>query len=85
MEKLFKRKNIISNNKKSYKKILTQLENLKGKNTKLIFHDHHLSHLAYSYYTSPFTESALLSVDGVGEWETTSLAIGNTKIKKLVD
>ena len=79
----FKRKNIISNNKKSYKKILTQLENLKGKNTKLIFHDHHLSHLAYSYYTSPFTESALLSVDGVGEWETTSLAIGNTDIKKI--
>ncbi len=79
----FKRKNIISNNKKSYKKILTQLENLKGKNTKLIFHDHHLSHLAYSYYTSPFTESALLSVDGVGEWETTSLAIGNTTIKKI--
>ena len=79
----FKRKNIISNNKKSYKEILTQLENLKGKNTKLIFHDHHLSHLAYSYYTSPFTESALLSVDGVGEWETTSLAIGNTKIKKI--
>ena len=79
----FKRKTIISNNKKSYKDILSKLENLKGKDTKLIFHDHHLSHLAYSYYTSPFTESALLSVDGVGEWETTSLAIGTDGIKKI--
>jgi len=38
--------------------------------------NHHQSHIGYSYYTSPFNESIILSVDGVGEWETTSFAIG---------
>lgn len=79
----FSRLKIISRNKKVYKDTISQLESLRGSKTKLIYCDHHLSHLAYSYYTSPFKESALLSVDGVGEWETTSLAIADTDIKKI--
>jgi len=83
----FNRLKIISRNKKVYKDTISQLETLRGKETQLIYCDHHLSHLAYSYYTSPFIESALLSVDGVGEWETTSLAFGQLKasddIKKI--
>lgn len=39
---------------------------------KIVFPDHHLSHAAYSFFTSPFQESAVLTVDGVGEWSTTS-------------
>ena len=83
----FNRLKIISRNKKVYKDTISQLETLRGNETQLIYCDHHLSHLAYSYYTSPFIESALLSVDGVGEWETTSLAFGQLKasddIKKI--
>ena len=79
----FSRLKIISRNKKVYKDTISQLESLRGSKTQLIYCDHHLSHLAYSYYTSPFNESALLSVDGVGEWETTSFAIANTEIKKI--
>jgi carbamoyltransferase len=79
----FSRRRIISRNKKSYNDIKGQLDDLRGKDTKIIFCDHHLSHLSYSYYTSPFKESALLSVDGVGEWETTSFALASSDIKKI--
>ena len=79
----FSRLKIISRNKKAYKDTISQLESLRGSKTQLIYCDHHLSHLAYSYYTSPFNESALLSVDGVGEWETTSLAKASDDIKKI--
>jgi carbamoyltransferase len=40
---------------------------------KIIFSDHHLSHAASTFYTSPFTEAAVLTVDGVGEWASTAL------------
>jgi len=43
-------------------------------NAELKFYSHHDSHIGYSYLTSPFKEAAVLSVDGVGEWETTVLA-----------
>jgi len=45
-------------------------------NAKVFIGNHHLSHLAYSYFTSDFKESAILSVDGVGEWDTTVSAYG---------
>jgi len=40
---------------------------------KILFCQHHLSHAASSFFCSPFSEAAILSVDGVGEWTTTSL------------
>ena len=43
---------------------------------KLRFSEHHLSHAASAFYPSPFREAAVLTMDGVGEWATTSLAIG---------
>lgn len=43
-------------------------------NAEIKFTTHHDSHIGYSYLTSPFKEAAVLSVDGVGEWETTVLA-----------
>ena len=47
-------------------------KHLKGFNGKIIFPEHHLSHAAYAFYTSPFNESAIITVDGVGEWSTSS-------------
>ena len=43
---------------------------------KILFCRHHLSHAAASFFCSPFTEAAILSVDGVGEWATTALGKG---------
>jgi carbamoyltransferase len=44
--------------------------------SKLLFTEHHLSHAASAFYPSPFEEAAVLTMDGVGEWATTSLAHG---------
>lgn len=43
---------------------------------KFMFGEHHQSHAASAFYPSPFEESAILTIDGVGEWSTTSLAYG---------
>ena len=45
---------------------------LKGYKGEIIFPEHHLSHAAHAFYTSPFDKAAFLTVDGVGEWTTTS-------------
>lgn len=70
------RNKIISRNKKQYKELQKEFDKLKGDNTKLYFVDHHESHAAYSYYTSPFDRASILCVDGVGEWETTTMFFG---------
>jgi len=44
--------------------------------SKILFSEHHLSHAASSFYCSPFKESAILTVDGVGEWTTATIGIG---------
>ncbi|MEE8468933.1 MAG: carbamoyltransferase [Planctomycetota bacterium] len=44
--------------------------------SKLLFADHHMSHAASSFFTSPFEESAILTVDGAGEWTTSTMGIG---------
>jgi carbamoyltransferase len=46
-------------------------------NSRLLFSEHHLSHAASAFYPSPFERAAVLTMDGVGEWTTTSLAIGD--------
>ncbi len=51
---------------------------------RLLFSEHHLSHAASAYYPSPFDSAAVLTLDGVGEWTTTSLAIGNGSDLKIV-
>lgn len=45
---------------------------------KLLFGDHHESHAASAFYPSPFEEAAILTIDGVGEWATSSIGIGKT-------
>ena len=46
---------------------------------KLLFTEHHISHAASAFYPSPFDRAAVLTMDGVGEWTTTSLALGAGK------
>jgi len=57
-------------------------KHLDGYKGEIIFPEHHLSHAAYTFFTSPFDESAILTVDGVGEWSTT--AFGSAKDTKIV-
>lgn len=45
--------------------------------TKLLFAEHHLSHAASAFYASPFDDAVVLTLDGVGEWATATVAIGN--------
>ena len=54
---------------------------------KIFFSDHHLSHAASAFFPSPFDEAVVLTADGVGEWATTTVAIGsgnNLEIKKEI-
>lgn len=51
---------------------------------RLLFSEHHLSHAASAFYPSPFKRAAVLTLDGVGEWTTTSLAVGKDKDLKVI-
>ncbi|MBH09541.1 MAG: hypothetical protein CMG74_04155 [Candidatus Marinimicrobia bacterium] len=54
--------------------------------SKIIFSKHHESHAASAFFPSPFSEAAFITMDGVGEWSTTSFGIGkNNKIELLAD
>ena len=66
-EKLFQKKLIYKNLKKIDKKI---------NENKIKFSEHHLSHAASAFYPSPFDEALILTLDGVGEWSTTTIGIG---------
>ncbi len=55
---------------------LRQLDAHFNPHLKLLFSEHHLSHAASAYFASPFDEAIVLTMDGVGEWATTSVAIG---------
>jgi carbamoyltransferase len=62
--------------KKVIRDELYQLQEFDKKRLKLLFTEHHLSHAASAFYPSPFEEAAILTVDGVGEWATTSIGVG---------
>ena len=61
-------------------------KHLQGFQGDIIFPEHHMSHAAHTFFTSPFDEAAILTVDGVGEWSTTSFGSAeNTSIKLTND
>ena len=71
--------------KKLWIKLLIQDE-LEGYNGKILFPEHHASHAASAFYTSPFVDAAFLTMDGVGEWATASYGVGNgNKMEILAD
>ena len=80
-EKLFLKSNI----KKELKTIQSNFSTKKNKKLpKLLFSEHHFSHAASAFYPSPFKKAAILCMDGVGEWASTSAWIGNDdKIEPL--
>jgi carbamoyltransferase len=52
--------------------------------SKLLFSEHHLSHACSAFFPSPFINAAVLTMDGVGEWTTSSLSIGSeNKLKRI--
>lgn len=57
-------------------KQLTALGSSAGVENKLLFASHHQSHIAAAFYPSPFDEAVILTLDGVGEWTTASVALG---------
>lgn len=61
--------------------LIDALINLWGCNidwrSKLLFSEHHLSHAASAFFPSPFDDAAVLTIDGVGEWATTTLGVGS--------
>ena len=67
-EKLFHRSII--------KKKLLELDGNYNKDYQIFFSEHHLSHAASAFYPSPFNQSCIITLDGVGEWETTTMAFG---------
>lgn len=70
--------------KKRIKDELKEIENYDSKKLKLLFTEHHLSHAASAFYPSQYKEAAILTIDGVGEWCTTSLSMGrDSEIKFL--
>ena len=68
-EKLFQKKQIINH--------LKEIDNSFVPNDKILFSEHHLSHAASAFYPSPFNNAVILTADGVGEWATTTVAVGN--------
>ena len=78
-EKLFQKKMLFNE--------LRRHDNNFNDNKKIYFSDHHLSHAASAFFPSPFEEAIVLTADGVGEWATTTVAIGNgnnLEIKKEI-
>ena len=69
-------------------KIVRELNELFGKtiswDEKLLFSDHHLSHASSAFFPSPFKSAAILTLDGVGEWTTTSCALGKENTIKTI-
>ena len=76
-DKLFQKSSLI----KQLKQTLGSDVNWKDK---LLFSEHHLSHAASAFYPSPFESAAVLTLDGVGEWTTTSIAVGNRQDLKVI-
>ncbi|MBL56022.1 MAG: hypothetical protein CMP61_02430 [Flavobacteriales bacterium] len=73
--------------KKLIKEKFRELGKIDWQKTKLLFSEHHLSHAASSYFVSNFSESAIIVLDGVGEWATTSIFHGvenNIEVKKEI-
>ena len=69
-EKLFQKSHLVNELKKHYADF---------KSDKLLFAEHHESHAASAFYPSPFDEALILTLDGVGEWATTTVSIGKKK------
>src|SRR5258706_13754043 len=71
--------------KKIIKDELNKIEKVNKRKLRLLFPEHHLSHAASAFYPSPFQSAAILTVDGVGEWATSSLCKGEDGMISLIN
>ena len=72
--------------KKLLKEELAKLGFNEKKSNEVLFSTHHLSHAASAFFASPFEESLVLTMDGVGEWDTTTVYIGKqNQLKKVYE
>ncbi|MDC0884117.1 carbamoyltransferase [Nitrosopumilus sp.] len=60
-------------------------KSLKGFQGEIIFPEHHMSHAAHAFYTSTFEDAAILNIDGVGEWSTTSYGIAKNNFIEITN
>ncbi|WP_046745298.1 carbamoyltransferase family protein [Kordia zhangzhouensis] len=65
--------------KKLIKDELKQIQSFNKRKLTLLFPEHHLSHAASAFYPSPYQKAAILTLDGVGEWATASISVGEGK------
>ncbi len=70
--------------KKLIKDELKEIQAYDKKKLKLLFPEHHLSHAASAFYPSPYKKAAILTLDGVGEWATASISLGEGKSIKML-
>ena len=75
-EKLFQKK-VIFNELKNHDEKFNDMD-------KIYFSEHHFSHAASAFYPSPFNDASILTLDGVGEWATTTMAKGNGNKLEIV-
>jgi carbamoyltransferase len=66
------------------KMLKDELKQLGNKKIPILFPEHHLSHAASAFYPSPFQEAAILTIDGVGEWATTTIGYGKDNGIKIL-
>jgi carbamoyltransferase len=76
-EKLFQKKLLADE--------LADISEFDGLTDRLLFTEHHLSHAASAFFPSPFERAAILTMDGVGEWATTSMGVGAGNTLALTD
>lgn len=69
--------NMMSNRLWIHEKLKKTLGSYWPEGTELYVCEHHISHAASAFYPSPFQEAAILTIDGVGEWATTTIGYGN--------
>ncbi len=68
-----------------FKKMLRdELKKFTSKKIQILFPEHHLSHAASAFYPSPFKEAAILTIDGVGEWATTTIGYAKDNQIKII-
>jgi carbamoyltransferase len=75
-EKLFQKRLLVEK--------LNELGGERDLESRLLFTEHHQSHAASAFYPSPFEEAAVLTIDGVGEWATTSVGVGRGRELEMI-
>ena len=75
-EKMFLKKQLLDG--------LSRIDNYDKKKIKFLFPEHHLSHASSAFFASPFKRAAILTIDGVGEWSTATIGVGEENKLEII-